>query len=299
MPHSTIPGARSVVRRSARVEGGTQARTIGHDRLVTILTGTQLAVGLFAAARIASRWLPPNDARDLVTAGAVVLLSALLVGHGRRGERTADRTAESSVGPRLTVVLLVLGAVTVASLASAWLVGPSAESSTLYGTADVIIGLAAVWGSGMALTAREPRGPRAARGAHVLGTTAVLGAGTLALVSSAEAARPLAAACTAALVVVTMLKLVGLHRLFCFEAGRDALPLVRMSHLLRGKLRSLVALRVVSGVLGGIVLPVVSAAAGGVPILAMLALELCLVGEGTEYALVFRAGPPPPTTRAA
>jgi hypothetical protein len=298
MPHSTIPGARSVVRRSARVEGGTHARTIGHDRLVTILTGTQLAVGLFAAARIASRWLPPNDARDLVTAGAVVLLSALLVGHGRRGERTADRTAESSVGPRLTVVLLVLGAVTVASLASAWLVGPSAESSTLYGTADVVIGLAAVWGSGMALTAREPRGPlRSARRAR-LGTTAVLGAGTLARVER-RAARPLAAACTAALVVVTMLKLVGLHRLFCFEAGRDALPLVRMSHLLRGKLRSLVALRVVSGVLGGIVLPVVSAAAGGVPILAMLALELCLVGEGTEYALVFRAGPPPPTTRAA
>jgi hypothetical protein len=287
MPNPTILGARSRrprMCRSVRVQGGGDAAAVGHDRLVTIRTGMQLAVGLFTAARIAGRWLPANDARGLLTAGAIVLLSALLVGRRARGVAPA-----SSPDPRQAIMLVVLAAATAAALASAWLVGPSAESSTLFGTADVVIGLAVVWGSAMVLHAREPHDPRASRGARSLGTTAVLGAGTLALVSSAEAVRPLAAACAAALVVVTMLKLVGLQRLFRFVAGRDALPLARTSHLLRGRLRPLVMLRVVSGVLGGIVLPVVSTAAGGVPILAMLALELCVVGEGTECVLVLRA----------
>jgi hypothetical protein len=271
-----------------------ETRGVRSDRMVTLLTSTQLAVGLFAAARVASRWLPPSDARGLVTAGAVTLVSALLVARGHFRDRRArqPRRTPPLGDSRQAVAFFALSLATAASLASAWLVGPSAEPSTLFGTADVILGLAAVCCTAVLLRGPHAHGAVDTETARVLGTTAVLGAGALALVSSAEAVRPLAAGCAAALVVLTMLKLVGLHRLFRFEAGRDALPLARTSDLLRGRLRPLVALRVVSGVLGGIVLPVVSTAAGGIPILAVLALELCLVGEGTEYALVVRACPP-------
>lgn len=194
-----------------------------YDLLVTVLTATELAVGLFLAALVATAWLPPADSEDLVAAGAILLVGGVLLASRRR-----------TTGP-------------------------------------------------------EPVDARLPRTVQRLGAAALLGAGTLALVSSAERVRPLAAACAAALVVVTMLKLVRLHALFCFESGRHALPLVRTSHLLRGRLHPLVALRVVSGVLGGIVLPAVNTAKGGIPLLAMLALELCLVGEGTEHALVLRA----------
>jgi formate dehydrogenase iron-sulfur subunit len=301
-PDSSLP--RSTIRRRRRREGPrshaveAEQATSAHpnERLVVTLVATQLAIGLLAAALAATAWLPYDDARSLATGGGLVLLAALAIGvlHLRR-PRSAWHGFLGLGHSWLSREIVALGntaVFTVAYAASCWFADRASAVSVVLGAGAVAAGLVGVGCSAMIFhaTGRRPWRFRSS-GSQFFGTTVLLGTSALALAAGAESVTMLTATCSGVLVVVTALKLGVLRGSLGHTAGRDALPLVRTAELLRGRLWPLTVLRTASGLLGGIVLPLV-ALVHWTSLAMVFALGLSLVGEGAERALFFRTASP-------
>jgi Fe-S-cluster-containing dehydrogenase component/DMSO reductase anchor subunit len=261
-----------------------------HGPLVAMLVASQLAVGLFAAALVASVSLPAARALDLATVGTLVLALALGTSLLHLGRPTKAWRAflglRTSWLSREIVAFGGLAGLAAAYVLSASVFGPHAFVSAALGTGAVGIGLAGVACSAMVYHATgRPLWHVVSSGGQFFGTTLALGAATLGVAASGTHPS-LATACDAVLAVVTASKIAALVVLLARTNWDDTLPVARTVRLLRGPLRTLVVGRLAGG---AVVLGFAAGLAAGHAIAALLMLVGSLVGESLERVLFFRA----------
>jgi Fe-S-cluster-containing dehydrogenase component/DMSO reductase anchor subunit len=289
-PTTRYRSRRKTATRWRAIDGERATPADAHGPLVAMLVASQLAVGLFAAALLASARLPGERARDLAAVGVFVLLFGLAASLRHLGRPT--KAWRAFLGLRtswLSREIVAFGGLTVlagAYVSSSWWSGPGTAVSTAIGAATVGVGLAGVACSAMVYHATG-RGlwHVVSSGGQFFGTTLALGAAVLGLAASGTAPS-LAAACAATVAAVTASKLAALLLLLAHTNGHGALPLARTARLLRGRLRTLTVCRVTIGTLS---LGFAVAVAGGHPVAAVLVLGASLVGEVVERMLFFRA----------
>jgi Fe-S-cluster-containing dehydrogenase component/DMSO reductase anchor subunit len=288
-PTTRYRSRRRTAMRWRAIDGERATPADAHGPLVAMLVATQLAVGLFAAALVASVHLPARTARDLGAAGALVLLLGLAASLRHLGRPTKAWRAfiglRTSWLSREIVAFGVLGGLAAAWVSGACAVGPDTRASMAIGTATVGMGLIAVACSAMVYHATGRRlWHVVSSGGQFFGTTLALGAAVLGLAASGSAPA-LAVACAATVAVVTTSKLAALVVLLARTNDADALPLARTARLLRGRLVALTVCRMAAGTL----VAGLAAFAGDRPVAAVLVLAASLVGESAERVLFFRA----------
>ena len=189
-----------------------------------------------------------------------------------------------------------------ATAASFWL-APLVSYQKPLGLAAAMTGLLGVVCSAMiyADTRREFWSPTQCFG-KFLGTTVLLGAATWLVFSSlmTPTANSEAIILVGVLLVTMMAKLGLENRIFRHWADEDTFRLTSLNktaRLLTGELGMIQRFRVMCGVFGGVVLPVLllvnrASSSASIAWLAPLALVLCLIGELLERYLFFTAVAP-------
>jgi DMSO reductase anchor subunit len=272
------------------IDAGRATRADPYEPLVAILVASQLAVGLFAAALVASASLPAEDARDLGAVGTFVLVFALAASLRHLGSpMKAWRAFLDSRTSWLSREIVAFGSLSALAATYVWTTssfGADAFVSTAVGTAAVAVGLCGVACSAMVFHATG----RAlwhvlSSGGQFFGTMLALGAAALGLAASGTAPS-LATECGVAVAVVTASKLAALAVLVAHTNDRAALPVARTVRLLRGRLRTLTVCRMA---VGTVALGFAAGLARGHPVAAVPTLGWSLVGEGLERMLFFRA----------
>jgi Fe-S-cluster-containing dehydrogenase component/DMSO reductase anchor subunit len=268
---------------------------LAHSPLVVMLVFTQLAVGGFLVELILRLLGRATSVAILVPAllfGLVGITASLMhLGRPQYAYRAILGVGHSWLSREVVAfaAFLKLAAVIVALevFASSWISAqPLLRSGLLVAT--VATGFLGVVCSVLVYhVVRRPFWSASRSGIKFLGTTLVLG---LALALAAAPRHPVI---PAALILVTLAKL-------CLETrgGRDrnqSEALAQTAQLLRGPLKRIASYRVLSGVIGGIVLPALLIAAntpgeGGAAIaFGVVALAASLAGELLERSLFFRA----------
>jgi DMSO reductase anchor subunit len=257
-----------------------------HGALVAMLVGSQLAVGLLAAALVASMSLPTERALELAALGALVLVVALASSLQHLGRSWRALLGARSSWLRREVV--AFGSVTVlaaAYLASAAEFGARGSVTTALETAAAGVGLGGVACSAMVYYAIGRRLWHVTSSvAQFFGTTLVLGAGVLGL-AAAGAAPALMTACAGIVVIVTLSKLAAIAALLARVDARNVVPIARTIRLLQGPLRALTASRMAAGTVAS---SCAVAFVCGHPFAAMPMFAWSLLGETLERVLFLR-----------
>ena len=285
-----------------------------HWPLAWMLVLTQGAVGVFAL----SSAMPMAERRALATAAFCAALAGVLASVAHLGR--PSRAWRSFLGVRRSwlsrEILAFGGFLGLAAWAAGamWLGGSGrGPSSVPAPSPDVLfwvtvgIGLVGVCCSGMVYHATGRVAWRGTRSlGRFFGTTAVLGfavAWAVAVAMSMESRAPWFAL---GLVLATILKLAGEHRLFRLADGEwaedawprdgdfDAWSLRRSAGLMRDRFGVVTRLRFAGGWMGGVVLPMAGLLwPQGGALLAGAGVVLCFGGELAERFLFFRVVIPP------
>jgi len=298
-PGYTLPTTRYKSSRPipASLLAGDHARVVPSDShlpLVFMLVLTQLSVG----ASVAGVFMPPSKWLALVpfAVGAFALgIASLHLGKPLKAWR-AFLGWRKSWFSREVIVFGAYVPLAALNAASFWF-PPLAPFQKLFALAAAMTGLLGVGCSAMiyADTRREFWSAPQALG-KFFGTTALLGAAVaLAICILSPASAFPAGSFVAVLVVATVVKLGFEHRISRHLVDENTVtltPLNKTARLLDGKLGLAARLRVVLGIFGGLILPVLLFANPANIWLALSALALCVLGELIERYLFFTAVAP-------
>jgi len=297
-PAITLPTTRFVTTRTfpdklfAGDDSATH-RSDSHLPLVILLTLSQLAVGTSVAAVLVKPALP------LLLVALVVGAVALVAGSLHLGQPL--KAWRSFLGWRKSwfsrEVIALGGFVLIVALAVVAMWTPAIEPlENVLAPLAALIGSATVTCSAMIYVKTRRDFWSASRSfPKFFGTTVLLGAATM--MATLAIARPGGAAFIVSgltLVAATLAKLSFERRIFHHLVDEETVaqtPLNKTARLLAGELNGLVRARIALSVVGGVLLPLMmlSQIVSMTPVLAVVAVSLCAIGELIERYLFFAA----------
>jgi formate dehydrogenase iron-sulfur subunit len=298
-PAITLPATRFLTKRHfpGNLYAGNHSAVRASDShfpLALLLILSQLAVGASVAAVFSKIEYP------LLLIAAASAIAALVAGTFHLGQ--PFKAWRSFLGwrkswfSREVIALSVFGFLILSAITSKALsASPTVVKS--FETLAAAAGLLTVACSAMIYvkTKREFWNPTQCFG-RFFGTAALLGSAALLLAISLGSKTSSPEMLTFALAAITFAKLGFERRIFrelVDDEGTRQTSLNKTARLLTGQLNAFVRTRIASGVLGGLVVPLIgllqSSNLNGSPAFAFVALGLCLAGELTERHLFFTA----------
>jgi Fe-S-cluster-containing dehydrogenase component/DMSO reductase anchor subunit len=297
-PAITLPTTRFVTQRTFpdNVFAGDQLavrRSDAHLPLAILLVLSQLAIG----ASFAALFIKP--AMLLLMFASAAGLVALAAGSLHLGQPLKSWRSflgwRQSWFSREVIALSAFVFLILLATAAAWLIPPLEEFLT---TLAAISGAVTVTCSAMIYvkTRREFWSATLAFG-KFFGTALILGAAAALITASVHGNNPFSGVAAATLAIAAVVKLAFEQKILKHLVDAETpvqTPLNKTARLLAGELNGFLRMRIAFGVIGGVLLPVISLAhmAEGSaisPLFAATVLMLCLAGEFLERYLFFTA----------
>jgi Fe-S-cluster-containing dehydrogenase component/DMSO reductase anchor subunit len=289
-PHITLPTTRYVSKKPAAdlraADHSLPKPQHAHWPLILMLVLTQAGIGGLLAARFVGTKSLPLELVSLALLFAGLTASVFHLGQPFKAWRVwlGWRTSWLS---REAMALNAFAGIAVVSVAARWL-PPLTNYYSLLTFSVATVALAAVFAQAMvyadthrAFWSLRHTAPR------FFGSALVLG---LALALALQPTAPIALA----LLLATLLKL-GCEIAILKHADTDSdrwTQLRRTAALQTGALRTVLGMRLLSALIGGVLFPLVLASSGASSALAFMALGLCLLGELAERFLFFTSVAP-------